>query len=78
MEDTDITEHLDVRGIPCPRNYARILLRLEAMGPNTRLEVLIDDGEPYRNVTAAILDEGHCIESFTKGEAHWRLGVRRT
>jgi TusA-related sulfurtransferase len=71
------SESLDVRGIPCPKNYARILLRLEVMEPTSILEITLDGGERLVNVSAAVTDEGHEIVTREAIEGHWRLLVRK-
>ncbi len=54
-------EKLDLTGTGCPQNSAMALLRLESMEHGSILEISIDDGEPIKNVTAVIEEDGHRI-----------------
>lgn len=69
---------MDLSGVPCPDNFARILVRMEWMDEGDLLEVLVDDGEPIENVPPALLDEGHeILEKSVTPAGGWRLLVRR-
>jgi tRNA 2-thiouridine synthesizing protein A len=54
-------EELDLRGIPCPANAAKAMLKLSMMDSGEILKVIIDNGEPVENVPSALSDEGHAI-----------------
>lgn len=71
-------ERLDLVGVTCPQNAARILLKIEGMEPGAILEVIIDDGEPIKNVPRAIKEERHKIINATRvNNDKWRLLIRR-
>ena len=70
-------ETLDLSGVPCPQNAARALLRIEGMDPGSVLAVILDDGEPIRNVPPALEAEGHQELSRAQEQGRWRLVVRR-
>jgi TusA-related sulfurtransferase len=70
-------ETLDLSGVPCPQNAARALLRIEGLEPGAVLAVLLDDGEPIRNVPPALEAEGHKELSRTREKKGWRLVMRR-
>lgn len=76
-DEVQVSERLDVRGIPCPKNYARILLRMEVMEPSSVLEIMLDGGERLANVSTAVLDEGHTIVFKECIDGHWRMLVRK-
>lgn len=69
-------ESMDLRGVPCPGNFARVLLRLEGMAGGALLEVIVDDGEPIDNVPRAVLDEGHEVVARERAGDAWRLLVK--
>jgi len=70
-------ETLDLTGVPCPRNSARALLRLEIMSSGEVLRVIIDDGEPIANVPASLEVEGHTVaEREQLPDTRWVLSVR--
>ena len=70
-------ETLDLSGVPCPRNVARALVRLEGLDGGAVLEIIVDDGEPVENVGDGVRAEGHEVLSREKAGARWRLLVRR-
>jgi TusA-related sulfurtransferase len=50
---------LDLSGVPCPMNWVRTRLALEAMASGDRLEVRLDAGEPLESVPASAREDGH-------------------
>jgi len=73
----EINETMDLQGVPCPQNFARTLLRLEAMEEGKLLEVFLDDGEPIDNVPRAVLEEGHKILVKENLGKKWRLVIEK-
>ncbi len=71
-------ESLDLRGILCPTNFVHVKLKLEEMELGQRLEVILDDGEPMRNVPRSIKAEGHRIVRVEKlPDDSYRLLIRK-
>jgi TusA-related sulfurtransferase len=70
-------ETMDLQGVPCPGNFARVLLRLEAMDEGEILEVFVDDGEPIDNVPRAVSDEGYQILAKEKLADKWQLLIKK-
>ncbi|NIQ99076.1 MAG: sulfurtransferase TusA family protein [Gemmatimonadales bacterium] len=66
-------QKIDLRGTPCPLNWVKTKLQLEEMEPGQRLEVLLDDGEPIRNVPRSVKAEGHKILEVTPLSGGFRL-----
>ena len=56
-------EELDLRGVICPYNFVKTKLKLDTMHAGQILVVLLDDGEPIRNVPKSVENEGHSILS---------------
>jgi tRNA 2-thiouridine synthesizing protein A len=52
---------LDLRGVICPYNFVKTKLKLETMGAGQVLAVILDDGEPIRNVPRSVRDDGHTV-----------------
>ena len=52
-------EVLDLKGVPCPMNWVKTKLALEELGSGEVLGVVLDDGEPIRNVPRSLREEGH-------------------
>ena len=72
------TPSLDMRGVLCPTNWVYIKLKLEDLAAGDTLEVLLDDGEPMRNVPRSVKSEGHRIlQVHPEGEGYYRLLIQR-
>ncbi len=70
--------YLDLSGVACPMNFVKTKLRLEDMEPGQLLEVVIDDGEPMRNVPRSVQAEGHkvnVLEALPDG--HYRMVIEK-
>jgi tRNA 2-thiouridine synthesizing protein A len=78
MSDIKIDEILDLKGVPCPMNFVKTKLKLEEMETGKVLEVILDDGDPIKNVTASVKEENHKILKVEKINGHWKLIVRKT
>lgn len=68
---------LDLRGVICPYNFVKTKLKLETMGAGQVLAVILDDGEPIRNVPRSVSDDGHTVlrqESFDRA---YRVIIRK-
>jgi TusA-related sulfurtransferase len=75
-ETTTATE-LDLRGVMCPYNYVKTKLKLESMEPGQILSVIVDDGEPIRNVPRSIAEDGHTILKKEKVGNCFRVLIRK-
>lgn len=76
IQSPDPDDVLDLRGVACPANSARALLRLEGMDSGEVLELVVDDGEPIELVPVAVEQEGHEILTREQDGRHWRLLIR--
>lgn len=54
-------EELDLRGVICPYNFVKTKIKLETMEEGNILAVLLDDGDPIKNVPQSIQNEGHLV-----------------
>ena len=70
-------EELDLRGVMCPFNFVKTKLQLEAMAEGTILTVMLDHGEPLKNVPASVEIEGHIILKIEPMESHARLWIQK-
>lgn len=57
----EVDAELDLRGVICPYNFVKTKLKLEAMDAGQTLAVILDDGEPIRNVPRSVSDDGHTV-----------------
>jgi TusA-related sulfurtransferase len=78
MSDLEIRPdaELDLHGVMCPYNYVKTKLKLEEMKPGQILAVIIDDGEPIRNVPRSAHDEGHKILQIQKLDHAYRVLIQ--
>lgn len=68
---------LDLRGTPCPVNFIRARLALEAIERGECLLVDLDAGEPERSVGEGLRREGHAVEVSPNENGSVRLLIRR-
>lgn len=68
-------QYLDLRGTPCPVNFIRCRLALEAIEKNSCLQVDLDRGEPENLVLPALRDAGHSVEIISEETTWIRLMV---
>ncbi len=68
---------LDLRGVICPYNFVKTKLKLETMEQGQVLSVLLDAGDPIRNVPQSVSNEGHTILLQEPLEQSYRVVIRR-
>ena len=68
---------LDLRGVICPYNFVKTKLKLETMDEGQILSVILDAGDPIRNVPASVSNEGHEVLSQEPLDASFRIMIRR-
>ncbi len=68
---------IDLRGTICPMNYVKTKLKLEELQPGEWLEVILDEGEPMRNVPRSVKDDGHKIVSVTHMDGYYKLVIEK-
>lgn len=69
---------LDLRGVACPMNFVRAKIQLEQIEIGQVLNILLDDGEPARNVPASFADQGQEVITVANEGSHYRVKVRRS
>ncbi|MDA1353558.1 MAG: sulfurtransferase TusA family protein [bacterium] len=67
----------DFRGVPCPMNFVKTKLVLEAMKSGEFLRIMLDDGEPIQNVPNSVKLEGHKVLSQTQLGAFWEVLIEK-
>ena len=58
--------YLDLRNTPCPLNLIRIRLALESVGPNSEIQVDIDEGDPEDMVIPSLKEAGHKVDILSR------------
>jgi FdhD protein len=69
---------LDLRGVSCPTNFIKIKLALEMIDPGETVEILLDDGEPVKNVPPSLTAEGHRLLGLERKDDYYVLKVKNT
>jgi sulfite reductase (ferredoxin) len=68
---------LDLRGVPCPLNFVKAKLALESVSVGEVLELLLDEGEPVKNVSAGLAEQGQEVLAIENRGEHFSVRVRR-
>ncbi|MFZ3062730.1 MAG: sulfurtransferase TusA family protein [Actinomycetota bacterium] len=74
---TEKTHFLDLRGVICPMNFVKTKLKLEELAAGELLEVLLDEGEPIRNVPRSAQEEGHNVLEVERLGSHYRVLIKK-
>ena len=68
---------LDLRGVICPYNFVKTKLKLETMQASQVLAVMLDEGDPIRNVPRSVSDDGHTVLRQDPVENFYRVLIRK-
>ena len=69
---------IDLRGISCPTNFVKAKLALEALDNGTIVRILLDDGEPVKNVPSSLKADGHRLIGLKQtDECHYILELEK-
>ena len=72
-----VDAELDLRGVICPYNFVKTKLKLETMAAGQVLAVILDEGEPIRNVPRSVSDDGHVVLSQEPFAQSYRVVIRK-
>jgi TusA-related sulfurtransferase len=68
---------LDLRGVICPYNFVKTKLKLESMEAGQILAVILDEGDPIRNVPRSVADDGHTVLNQDAEGRWYRVIIRK-
>jgi len=68
---------IDLRGICCPTNFVKAKLALEMVEAGEVVELLLDDGEPVKNVPRSLKAEGHKLLGLKEADGHYVLTLEK-
>ncbi len=68
---------IDLRGVACPLNFVKAKLELEKFGTGSILEMLLDEGEPARNVPESFNRQGQDVVEIKNVGEYFSVKVRR-
>ncbi len=78
MSENVADEKIDLRGVLCPINFVKAKLKLEQMEDGRVLEIILDDGEPMRNVPRSVKAEGHKVVKVEKIDDGYSIHVKKS
>ena len=69
---------IDLRGVSCPTNFVKAKLALEDVVDGTTVQILLDDGEPVKNVPRSLKADGHKLIGLKQtDEGHYILELEK-
>jgi TusA-related sulfurtransferase len=69
---------IDLRGVSCPTNFVKAKLALEELDNGTVVQMLLDDGEPVKNVPRSLKADGHRLIGLKQtDEGHYILELEK-
>ena len=69
---------IDLRGVSCPTNFVKAKLALEEIEAGDTAQILLDDGEPVKNVPRSLKAEGHKLLGLRQtDEGHYVLELEK-
>ncbi len=69
---------IDLRGVSCPTNFVKAKLALEDLENGTIVQILLDDGEPVKNVPRSLKADGHKLIGLKQtDEGHYILELEK-
>ena len=69
---------IDLRGVCCPTNFVKAKLALEDLDDGTIAQILLDDGEPVKNVPRSLKADGHKLLGLKlTDEGHYILEIQK-
>jgi len=69
---------IDLRGVSCPMNFVKAKLALEEMEIGETARILLDDGEPVKNVPRSLKADGHKLLGLKQADdGHYVLEVEK-
>jgi TusA-related sulfurtransferase len=69
---------IDLRGVSCPTNFVKAKLALEDLENGEVSQILLDDGEPVKNVPRSLKADGHKLIGLKlTDEGHYILELQK-
>lgn len=69
---------IDLRGVSCPTNFVKAKLALEDLENGETAQILLDDGEPVKNVPRSLKADGHKLLGLKQtDEGHYILELEK-
>jgi TusA-related sulfurtransferase len=69
--------HLDLRGVPCPLNWAKCKVALAGLATGDVLELFLDDPRGARDLPRAAEAEGHHVIDLHPIDTGWLITIEK-
>ncbi len=76
-DNLQVDAELDLRGVICPYNFVKTKLKLESLQAGQILSVILDEGDPIRNVPRSVSDDGHAVLKQEQLTGAYRVTIRK-
>jgi tRNA 2-thiouridine synthesizing protein A len=70
-------ETIDLRRVTCPTNFVKAKLALEDVATGVTVEILLDDGEPVKNVPRSLKSDGHKLLGLKETDGYYVLTLEK-
>jgi len=75
-------QHLNLRGVKCPLNWARAKVKLECLSDGDQLELVIDDPKGRRDIPRAAEAEGYAVIEISQlhdlgNQQTWKMVIEK-
>jgi TusA-related sulfurtransferase len=68
---------IDLRGVSCPTNFVKAKLALEMVDSGETVKILLDEGEPVKNVPRSLKAEGHKLLGMQETDGYYELTLEK-
>ena len=76
-ESIDITKSVDTCGDVCPMNVVKTKFAMKDMQVDEVIEVILEGGDPLKNVSRSVKEEGHQIIEVRRDGENFRILVKK-
>lgn len=71
------SQEIDLKGVPCPLNWAKAKVRLEALPSRELLVLFVDDSRAVRDIPRAAEAEGYDVLEVDPIPTGWRILIQK-
>ncbi|HAP67506.1 MAG TPA: sulfurtransferase TusA family protein [Nitrospinae bacterium] len=75
--DIGVDDSINLSNEVCPMTFVLTKMKLDALKPGQHLEVVLPAGEPVRNVSISVKEEGHKVLKVEKMGDFFRLIIEK-
>jgi TusA-related sulfurtransferase len=68
---------LDITKDVCPMTFVKVKVKLAKIAPGDRLEVLLGEGEPLKNVPRSAQEQGYRVLSVTSEGPYFKVIIEK-